>query len=259
LKSVKEILAFDEIKIFMKRSFDIVASAVGLLVAAPLLIPVCCLIWLQDRHSPFYIAERVGKGHRPFRMVKLRSMIVRADRTGVDSTAGDDRRITPLGRLVRKLKLDELSQLWDVLKGDMSLVGPRPNVLREVAMYTAEEKRLLEVRPGITDLSSIVFADEGDILRGAEDPDLRYHQMIRPWKSRLGLLYVGRSGFFLDLKLIFLTVTNSLARGWTLQKVSQIVSSLGGEPELVEVASRLKALTPKPPPGAAEIVTKRQR
>jgi len=184
-------------------------------------------------------------------------MIVKADQTGVDSTAGDDKRITPLGHLVRKLKLDELSQLWNVLKGDMSLVGPRPNVPREVALYTAEENTLLEIRPGITDLSSIVFADEGDILQGAEDPDLRYHQIIRPWKSRLGLLYVKKSGFFLDLKLIFLTFTNSLARAWTLQKVSQIVSSLGGDPELVEAASRRKALSPKPPPGSDQVVQKR--
>ena len=241
----------------MKRGFDILASAVGLLVAAPLLIPICFLIWLQDRHSPFYIAERVGKGRRPFRMVKIRSMIIKADQTGVDSTAGDDKRITPVGRLVRKLKLDELSQLWNVLKGDMSLVGPRPNVPREVAMYTPDENKLLEIRPGITDLSSIVFADEGDILQGAEDPDLRYHQIIRPWKSRLGLLYVKKVGFFLDLKLIFLTVTNSLVRAWTLQKVSQIVGSLGGDPELVEVASRCKALSPKPPPGSDQVVQKR--
>ena len=124
-------------------------------------------------------------------------MIVKADQTGVDSTAGDDKRITPIGRLVRKLKLDELSQLWNVLKGDMSLVGPRPNVPREVALYTSDENKLLEIRPGITDLSSIIFADEGDILHGAEDPDLRYHQIIRPWKSRLGLLYVKKTGFIL--------------------------------------------------------------
>ena len=241
----------------MKRGFDILASAVGLLVAAPLLIPICFLIWLQDRHSPFYIAERAGKGRRPFRMVKIRSMIIKADQTGVDSTAGDDKRITPLGHLVRKLKLDELSQLWNVLKGDMSLVGPRPNVPREVAMYTPDENRLLEIRPGITDLSSIIFADEGDILQGAEDPDLRYHQIIRPWKSRLGLLYVKKVGFFLDLKLIFLTFTNSLARAWTLQKVSKIVSNLGGDPELVEVASRCKALSLKPPPGSDQVVQKR--
>ena len=186
-------------------------------------------------------------------------MTIKADQTGVDSTAGDDKRITPLGHLIRAFKLDELSQLWNVFKGDMSLVGPRPNVPREVSMYTFEENKLLEIRPGITDISSIVFADEGDILHGAEDADLRYHQIIRPWKSRLGLLYVKKTGFFLDLKLIFLTVTNSLVRGWTLQKLSQIVSNLGGDPELTEVASRCRRLTPQPPPGANEIVSKRLR
>lgn len=243
----------------MKRGFDIFTSVFGLVVAAPLLILICFLIWLQDRHSPFYVAERVGRENRPFRMVKIRSMIVRADQTGVDSTAGDDKRITPLGHMVRKLKLDELSQLWNVLKGDMSLVGPRPNVPREVALYTSEEKGLLKVRPGITDISSIVFADEGEILEGAEDPDLRYHQIIRPWKSRLGLLYIQENGLILDLKLILLTLTNALARGWTLRQVSRTVSNLGGDPELVEVASRCKALPSKAPPGATKVVLTRHR
>ena len=241
----------------MKRIFDLFASAIGLLVAAPLLIPICFLIWLQDRHSPFYIAVRVGKGHRPFRMVKIRSMIVKADRTGVDSTAGDDKRITPVGHLVRKLKLDELSQLWNVLKGDMSLVGPRPNVPREVAMYTPEENRLLEIRPGITDISSIVFSDEGEILEGAKDPDLRYHQIIRPWKSRLGLLYIENHNSFTDLKLIAFTVTNFLVRSWTLRQISGLVKTMDGDEELVFVASRTRPLHEKAPPGLTEVVNLR--
>lgn len=241
----------------MKRLLDICFSSFALILTAPLLIPVCFLIWLQDRHSPLYIAERVGRHHRPFRMVKIRSMVVRADQSGVDSTAGNDKRITPLGHFVRKLKLDELSQLWNVLNGDMSLVGPRPNVPREVATYTSEENQLLEVRPGITDISSIVFADEGDILHGAEDPDLRYNQIIRPWKSRLGLLYIQKNSFLLDQKLILLTVANSCARDWTLKEISKIVAKLGGGSELQEVASRCRPLTPKPPPGAQEVVSKR--
>ena len=241
----------------MKRIFDLFTSAIGLLVAAPLLIPICFFIWLQDRHSPFYIAERVGKGHRPFRMVKIRSMIVKADRTGVDSTAGDDKRITPVGHLVRKLKLDELSQLWNVLKGDMSVVGPRPNVPREVALYTAEENRLLEIRPGITDISSIVFADEGEILEGAKDPDLRYHQIIRPWKSRLGLLYVRNHNLSTDLKLIAFTVSNFLARNWTLRQVSALARAMNADEELVLVASRTGPLHEKAPPGLTEVVNSR--
>ena len=241
----------------IKRLIDFLAALAGLLVASPILVPVCLLIYLQDRHSPFYIADRVGWEKRPFRMVKLRSMVVRADRTGVDSTAGNDPRITIVGRLIRKLKLDELSQLWNVLKGDMSLVGPRPNVPREVALYTTEESHLLDVRPGITDISSIVFADEGDILEGAKDPDLRYHQIIRPWKSRLGLLYVRNHNLSTDLKLIAFTVSNFLARDWTLRQVSALAKAMNADEELVLVASRTGPLHEKAPPGLTEVVNSR--
>jgi lipopolysaccharide/colanic/teichoic acid biosynthesis glycosyltransferase len=184
-------------------------------------------------------------------MVKLRSMIVVADQTGVMSTAGDDLRVTAAGRFVRRWKLDELPQLWNVLRGDMSLVGPRPQVLREVAGYTAEERRLLSVRPGITDLSSIVFADEGDILRGHADPDRRYDQVIRPWKSRLGLLYVRRGKHpATDLYLIYLTLLNGVSRARALSGVSRLVCELGGGEELQNVARRLEPLRESLPPGA---------
>ena len=120
-------------------------------------IPICVLIWLQDFHSPFYIAPRVGKDGKIFKMVKLRSMIIDADKTWVDSTSSHDKRITPIGRFVRAYKLDEIPQLWNVLKGEMSFVGPRPNVKREVDLYTEIESNLLTVQPGITAISSIVF------------------------------------------------------------------------------------------------------
>ncbi|GIW56022.1 MAG: hypothetical protein KatS3mg082_2426 [Nitrospiraceae bacterium] len=139
----------------IKRLMDITVSAVGLIVFFPLLLPITIAVWMYDWHSPFYVAERVGRGGRLFRMIKLRSMVV--NRSTVDSTAADDPRITPIGRFIRRYKIDELSQLLNVLKGDMSLVGPRPNVKRETDLYTAEEKKLLTVNPGITDLASIVF------------------------------------------------------------------------------------------------------
>src|ERR1700730_9961923 len=142
----------------MKRLFDIVGASCGLLIASPVLLIVMFLIWWEDKHSPFYVAARVGKDGRPFRMVKQRSMTVNADRTGVDSTAANDRRITPVGHFVRRFKLDELTQLWNVLFGDMSLVGPRPNVKREIDLYTSVERRLLQVKPGVTDISSILFS-----------------------------------------------------------------------------------------------------
>lgn len=235
----------------MKRLFDVTASVVGLALGSLVLVPAMIAIWLQDRRSPFYVAVRAGIGGAPFRMVKLRSMIVLADKTGVMSTAGDDARVTAVGRFVRRWKLDELPQLWNVLRGDMSLVGPRPQVLGDVARYTAEEYCLLSVSPGITDLSSIVFADEGDILRGSGEPDQRYDRVIRPWKSRLGLLYVRRGKrFTTDLYLIYLTALNGVSRTRALRGVSRLVRELGGNDELQHVARRLEPLRESLPPGA---------
>jgi len=241
----------------LKRGFDLVASLVGLLVLSPVLLLVCAAIWIEDRHGPFYIGRRVGVGGRVFPMVKFRSMTVRADRTGVDSTAASDPRITRVGRFIRRFKLDEFSQLVNVLRGDMSLVGPRPQVERDVALYTEVERGLLRLRPGITDFSSIVFADEGEILRGAPDPDLRYQQLIRPWKSRLGLHYGAVRTFWIDLRLILATVLNVLHRGAALRWVSRMVAETGADETLVRVALREEELRPYPPPGASHVVTSR--
>ena len=130
-------------------------------------------------------------------MIKIRSMKVNADLSGVDSTANDDSRITLVGKIIRKFKIDELAQLINVFLGQMSFVGPRPNVERETSLYTTEEKKLLNLKPGITDISSIVFSDEGDILEGRDDPDITYNQLIRPGKSKLGIFYIENSNIFL--------------------------------------------------------------
>jgi len=241
----------------MKRLFDILVSSLGLIVFSPILIPTVIAIWLQDFHSPFYIAPRVGKGGRLFKMVKLRSMVIHADKSGVDSTSTKDRRITGVGRFIRRYKLDELSQLWNVLKGDMSLVGPRPQVQNDAALYTEVEKGLLRVKPGITDISSIVFADEGEILKDSKDPDLDYNQLIRPWKSRLGLFYIDHQSFGLDVKLILLTALAILSRERALAGIKNILTDLGADPQLKDVASSRTKLVPYPPPGATEIVTHR--
>lgn len=242
----------------MKRALDVLASGAGLLLLSPVLAVLAVAIYLQDYHSPFYVATRAGKGERPFRIVKFRSMVVRADTTGVDSTAGDDPRITRLGAFIRRFKLDEIPQLWNVLSGSMSVVGPRPNVERETRLYTADEKRLLSIRPGITDLASIVFADEGDILRGSDDPDLRYNQIIRPWKSRLGLLYVDAPHrATLDLRILWLTVVAAIDRNAALAGVQRIAKSLGADEILLGVISRTAPLLSAAPPGASEIVSAR--
>jgi lipopolysaccharide/colanic/teichoic acid biosynthesis glycosyltransferase len=241
----------------MKRLFDVVGASCGLLATSPILLPVMLLVWWQDKHSPFYVADRVGKDGRPFRMVKLRSMVVHADRTGVDSTGANDRRITPVGQFIRRFKLDELTQLWNVLLGDMSLVGPRPNVKRETDLYTAVERTLLQAKPGVTDFASIVFADEGDILKDKTDPDLAYNQLIRPAKSLLGLFYIDHRSFWLDVRLCWLTVVAILSRPSALDGVQQLLDRLGASPELRQIARRSAPLRPMPPPGATRIVVSR--
>jgi lipopolysaccharide/colanic/teichoic acid biosynthesis glycosyltransferase len=148
-------------------------------------------------------------------------------------------------------------QFWNVLRGQMSLVGPRPNVPREVAIYTEEERGLLRVRPGITDISSIVFSDEGEILAGSEDPDLKYNQLIRPWKSRLGLFCIQHQSFILNIKIIVITFISLISRATSLRLLRSLVQEMGGTPELIAVTARSCDLVPVPPPGATRVVTDR--
>lgn len=241
----------------MKRLFDILASALGLIAVSPVLLPVMFLVWWQDRHSPFYVATRMGKDEVPFRMVKLRSMVVSADKTGVDSTSADDQRITPVGHFIRRYKLDELTQLWNVLRGDMSLVGPRPNVKRETDLYTPAERQLLSVKPGVTDFASIVFSDEGDVLKDQADPDIAYNQLIRPGKSLLGIFYVDHRSLWVDIRLCGLTAITIVSRPRALDGVQRVLRRLGATPEILEIASRKSPLVPMPPPGSDSLVTSR--
>ena len=241
----------------MKRFFDIVFSSILLILFSFPLLFMSFLIWVQDFKSPLYLAPRVSKGGGTFTMVKLRSMISNADISGVDSTKSDDMRITKVGSIVRKFKLDELSQLINVLNGTMSFVGPRPQVQRDVDLYTNKEKIILSARPGITDFSSIVFSDEGDILEGSEDPDLSYNQLIRPWKSRLAIFYINNQSILLDIKLILLTINNFISRESTLNALSNILFKLKAEDCLVSIVKRKEELIPTPPPGASSVVSSR--
>ncbi len=241
----------------MKRLLDIIIAIIGLVVFSPVLLMVMFLVWKQDGHSPFYIATRVGKNERLFKMVKLRSMIVNADNSGVDSTGANDMRITPVGQFIRSYKLDELTQLWNVLLGDMSLVGPRPNVKLETDLYTTMEKKLLLIQPGITDFSSIVFSDEGEILENKNDPDLAYNQLIRPWKSRLGLIYVANCSVWLDIQLIFYTAIAIISKKRALSWLVGKLHVLKVDKDVIAVAMRTSELLPYPPPGSNKIVTTR--
>ena len=241
----------------IKRLVDILASFFGLLITSPILLPVMFLVWKEDKKSPFYIAPRSGRNGTTFKMVKLRSMVVDADKSGVDSTSGNDMRITPIGHKIRRYKLDELIQLWNVLIGDMSLVGPRPNVKSETDLYTDVEKELLLVRPGITDFSSIVFSDEGEILEGKDNPDLAYNQLIRPWKSRLGLAYIKNQSFLLDLQLIIYTVVAIISKKKALNWVANQLKKINVDSDVVNISKREVELYPFPPPGSDQVVSSR--
>src|SRR3989449_804594 len=190
----------------MKRSFDLILSLLGLIVLAPVFAAVAVAIKIESAGPVFYRGVRAGRYGKAFRIFKFRTMVEDADKIGGPSSSADDPRITRVGNFLRRYKLDELPQLLNVVKGEMSLVGPRPEVLQEVLLYTEEEKRLLEVRPGITDWASIRFRNEGEILRGSADPHAAYREKIRPEKIRLGLEYVERRSFLTDCKIIVRTL-----------------------------------------------------
>lgn len=189
----------------VKRAFDLVFAATVLIALVVPLAVVAALIKFTSPGPVFYRGERVGLHGRRFRMFKFRSMVVDADRLGGSSTADDDPRITRIGGFLRRFKLDELPQFLNVLAGEMSVVGPRPQVAWAVDLYTPEERRLLDVKPGITDEASIQFRDEGAILKGAADPDHAYLEFIAPEKIRLGLKYVNEHTFLLDVGIIIRT------------------------------------------------------
>ena len=190
----------------MKRAFDLIFSAVGLVLLAPLLVALAFLVKLGTRGPVFYRGVRVGWREKPFRIFKFRTMVVDAEKLGGASTPGDDPRVTPVGRLLRKYKLDELPQLFNVMKGEMSLVGPRPQVPWAVAQYTQDERAVLHVRPGITDYASVRFRDEGEILRGSQNPDKDYFEKIHPEKMRLSLEYIRKQSLRLDCQILAMTV-----------------------------------------------------
>jgi len=186
----------------VKRGMDLAASALGLAVLSPVIAYTAIRIKADDGGPVFYRAPRVGKDGEMFRMYKFRTMVVNADRIGGPSTAADDPRLTRMGHTIRRYKLDEIPQLINVLRGEMSLVGPRPQVKQYVDAYTPEERLLLSVKPGITDWASIRYRNEGEILKGSDDPERTYMEKIHPGKIRLGLEYVRRQSVWTDVKIL---------------------------------------------------------
>ena len=190
----------------MKRLFDIVVSSLGLLILSPLLIVLSLIIVCDTPGGVFFRGPRVGKGGKTFRIFKFRSMVADCEGKGKWNVGDDDNRITRTGHFLRKTKLDELPQLINVLKGDMSFVGPRPELQVYVDMYTEQEKKILNMKPGITDYASIVNFDQFKTFTQALDPDEAYLTYIRPLKLKLQLYYSEHHSFFGDIRLLFWTV-----------------------------------------------------
>lgn len=191
---------------FSKRCFDIFFSLLGILFLLLLFLFVAIAIKCSSKGPVLFKQERVGKNGKTFKIWKFRSMVVDAEAKGRQITTDGDSRITKVGKFIRKTKIDELPQLFNVLSGKMSFVGPRPEVPRYVELYTEEQRKVLTVKPGITDLASIEYRNENDLLKEAEDPDKKYIEEIMPAKLELNLKYIEKAGFFYDIGLIFKTV-----------------------------------------------------
>ena len=190
----------------IKRIFDFVCSTLGLIVLSPILIIIAIRIKTGSDGPVFFKQIRVGENNREFKILKFRTMVVDAEKLGRQITVGNDSRITKVGGFLRKYKLDELPQLINVFKGDMSLVGPRPEVPRYVKLYNEEQRKVLEVKPGITDLASIRYRDENDLLGEAENPDDLYINTIMPDKLALNLVYINKNNVFFDIYIILKTI-----------------------------------------------------
>ncbi|MBP1630461.1 MAG: glycosyltransferase [Bacteroidetes bacterium] len=192
----------------MKRIFDIISSLLGLIVLSPLLIILAFWVGLSSKGGVFYAQTRVGRGNKDFKVLKFRSMALGSDQKGLLSIGKDGRdpRVTRVGYVLRRYKLDELPQLLNVLKGDMSLVGPRPEVRKYVNLYNKAQLEVLKVRPGITDMASIAFKNENDLLAKADNPEEFYVKVIMPDKINMSLKYLNERSFLKDLHIIFKTI-----------------------------------------------------
>ncbi len=196
----------------LKRLFDIIVSLLAIIFLLPIWLLVALLIVIDSKGGIFYIQQRIGKNGKPFGLYKFRTMHPDSDKKGLLTVGGRDPRVTRVGYWLRKYKLDELPQLFNVLKGDMSLVGPRPEVKKYTDLYTDEQRRVLTVKPGITDYASIEYADENDILAKSENPEKTYIEEIMPHKLELNQKYINNQGFVTDIKIIWLTIKKILTK-----------------------------------------------
>lgn len=203
---IADVLARRKPQLIAKRAMDVVLSACALAVLWPLLLLIALAIWIDDPGPVFYRQVRVGRNGKTFRIFKFRSMVMDADKKGLAITVGRDSRITRVGAVLRKTKLDELAQLLNVFFGQMSFVGPRPEVPKYVELYTPYQRQVLLVRPGITDYASIAYRNENDLLAGASDPEAMYIEQIMPDKIELNMKYLREISPLADIRLILKTI-----------------------------------------------------
>lgn len=206
MSRIKRSLTARGIELVLKRLFDIIVSSLGLVVTSPLFLAITIMIKRGSKGPVFYRGERVGRFKKPFRIYKFRTMVADAEKLGGPSTAADDPRLTRTARFLKKYQLDELPQLINVFTGEMSLVGPRPEVPIYVNMFTKEEEPILSVRPGMTDYASLWNFHEGELLQDSADPEKTYMEEIRPEKIRLQLKYIRERSFWVDFKIILKTL-----------------------------------------------------
>jgi lipopolysaccharide/colanic/teichoic acid biosynthesis glycosyltransferase len=190
----------------MKRLLDIIVASIALLILLPFMLIIFFCIVLESKGGLFYKQQRVGKNNKPFYLYKFRSMKKNADKKGLLTVGGKDPRVTRIGYFLRKSKMDELPQLINIIKGDMSIVGPRPEVPKYVALYDENQRRVLSVRPGLTDLASIKYINESELLENAENPEEFYIQKIMPDKLHLNLEYIDNKAFAKDFRIVFQTL-----------------------------------------------------
>lgn len=189
----------------IKRIFDIIFSLLALIILSPLLIIISIIIFLDDGWPIFYLQQRIGKNFQPFYLIKFRTMYKNSDKKGLLTVSSRDHRITRSGFYLRKYKLDELPQFINVLVGNMSVIGPRPEVKKYVDLYNEEQKKVLSVKPGITDEASLKFIDENDILAQSENPEKTYIEKIMPEKLKINLEYIQKQNIFYDFSIIIQT------------------------------------------------------
>lgn len=206
LIDIKQELENKKFNLFIKRVFDIIASFCGLIILSPMLLIVSLAIKVDSKGPVFFKQKRVGKNNKIFEIYKFRTMVTDAEKLGKQITVGNDSRITRVGKFIRKCKLDEFPQLINVLKGEMSLVGPRPEVPRYVDLYDEYQSQILLVQPGITDYASIEYRDENEILGKSENPEKTYIEEIMPIKIELNMKYIRNISLFEDIKLVINTI-----------------------------------------------------